>query len=192
MILTGLMSARNEAWIVGLSLRAALRWCDSAVVLLHACTDGTESIVEQVAQEHAGRVHILTEPDPNWAEMSHRQKMLEAARERGATHIAYVDADEVLCGHLVEPIRQHIERLPAAGYIRLSMFCMWRSLTEYRDDTSVFGKPCTSMLAFRDDPRIQWDARTGYDHHRREPYGSRRKPRTIRTPYTRCYSRRRR
>lgn len=35
---------RNEAWCLGLTLRAVLMWCDEVIVLLHCCTDATEAI----------------------------------------------------------------------------------------------------------------------------------------------------
>jgi hypothetical protein len=39
MKLIGLMPVRGEDWILGLSARAALMWCDELVILLHSCTD---------------------------------------------------------------------------------------------------------------------------------------------------------
>ena len=36
-----LMPARNEDWIIGLSARAALMWCDELIVMDHASTDRT-------------------------------------------------------------------------------------------------------------------------------------------------------
>src|SRR3990167_2593871 len=51
MKLIGLMLARNEDWVIGCSLRAALRWCDAVVVALHACIDETQRIVSQISKE---------------------------------------------------------------------------------------------------------------------------------------------
>jgi uncharacterized metal-binding protein YceD (DUF177 family) len=45
MKLVGLMLCRNSDWVIGLSLRAALMWCDAVVVLMHNCSDDTEEIV---------------------------------------------------------------------------------------------------------------------------------------------------
>ena len=95
------MPCRNEDWVLGLTARAALMWCDELILWLHSCTDGSRDIAVAVAHEHPGRVIIDVANDPTWAEMSHREQMLELARERGATHIAMVDADEILTGNLI-------------------------------------------------------------------------------------------
>ena len=100
MLLTALMPVRNEDWIIGFSLRAALQWCDNAVAINHASTDRSAEIIEEIQRE-TGRVTVLNEPDPKWDEMNHRQRMLDEGRRIGGTHFAIVDADEVITGHLV-------------------------------------------------------------------------------------------
>ena len=81
MKLIGLMPCRNEDWVLGLTARAALMWCDELVLWLHSCTDGSRDIAVAVAHEHPGRVIIDVANDPTWAEMSHREQMLELARK---------------------------------------------------------------------------------------------------------------
>lgn len=165
---------RNEAWICGLSLRAALRWVDGLEILAHACTDETIDIVQQVSSEHPGRVNLLIEDgDQHWSEMAHRDRLLGEARKHGATHIAVVDADEVLCGNLLPLIREQIACLPPGGFLRTGMPCCWRSLTEYRRDGRLWSNRNDLMLAFADHPNLKWQKNGGYDHHCREPKGSR-------------------
>ncbi len=173
MKLIALMPARNEAWIIGLSLRVALRWCDEAVVLDHASTDETPAILAGIAEEHPGRVHILWESAPVWQEMAHRQRLLNEGRARGGTHFALVDADEVLTGDLLPVVRQRVESLRPGRYLRSRMFCMWRGTDQYRDDRSVWSNRTDLALAFADCPGLCWRADNGYDHHHREPYGVR-------------------
>ncbi len=96
MKLVGLMTVRNEEWVLGLSLRAALRFVDEMVVLDHASTDCTAALVERLAAEHPGRVRSLRESDPVWRESAWRQRLLEEGRAAGATHPCVLDADEVL------------------------------------------------------------------------------------------------
>src|SRR5690348_12957855 len=102
MKLIGLMPVRNEAWCLGLTLRVALMWCDEVVVFLHACTDRSFEIVREIREE-AGvdRVALSVYSNPIWNEMLHRQWMLLQARDHGATHIAIIDADEILTGDLL-------------------------------------------------------------------------------------------
>lgn len=173
MRLVGTMATRNEDWVIGASLRIALMWLDDVVVLQHACTDRTAEIVSEIAREHPGRVHVLVEESQEWAEMAQRQRMLDHARGLGATHIAVVDADEVLSGNLLPVIREEAKQIPPGGYMSVGMPCMWRALTRYRVGQSVWSNRHDLMLLFRDTPGLKWQKRNGYDHHQRAPQGSR-------------------
>jgi len=160
------MPIRNEAWTVGLSLRVALRWCDSAVVLLHSCTDGSREIVEDVAIEHPGRVIILRDDCPSWDEMEHRQLLLTVARNGGATHVAIVDADEILTGNLIEPIRGIIAGMKAGHILQLPGYNLRGSLERYHA-TGIWSNRWFST-AFKDDGCANWQ---GDQFHHREPFG---------------------
>ena len=181
MKLVAIMPARNEAWILGLSLRAALMWCDSVVLLLHACTDESLEIAAAVAREHVGRVQIIEDHNALWSEMAHRQRLLDCARLLNATHIALVDADEVLSGNLLAPIRKQVEGIPSGACLECRMPQLWGSLDNYAVDvpsshgglSANWGHSVTTV-AFADNPALKWHAANGYDHHHREPYGSRR------------------
>lgn len=174
MNLVSLTVARNEACFIGLSLRVALKWCDSSVILLHSCVDRTREIVEQVAAENPGRVRILEDNNAWWSEMAHRQATLDEARRMGATHCAVVDADEVLTGDLLPNIRAEIESVPASRHLGIRMFNLHRSIGQFRSDTGVWGKQAGTMISFTDSPDLTWrPASDGYDHHHRHPRGSR-------------------
>lgn len=171
MKIVALCPIRNEAWIAAMSLRVALLWCDELVALDHASTDATAEILADLQSEHPERVTVLTETDGTWREMAHRQRLLEAARQRGATHIAMVDADEILTGDLLPVIRGAVESLAPAEYLRTRMFCMWRGPNQYRDDRSIWSNRRDLAVAFKDDGRCYWQAVGGYDHHSRLPHG---------------------
>jgi glycosyltransferase involved in cell wall biosynthesis len=170
MNLTAIMPARNEGWVLGLSARAALKWCDSIVVLNHASRDETGAIIDAMAAEFPGRVYGLHIEEDGWAEMSHRQQLLEFARALGSTHIAPVDADEVLAGDQLPTIRERIERLRPGQFCGIPMRNLHRSIHQYRADNSPFGSQAGTMLAFADHPTLNWHAKNGYDHHQRSPY----------------------
>ena len=93
MKLVALTPVRNESWVLGASLRSTLLWCDHVVVLNHASNDNTAGIIYDVSEEFPGKVTALSEPDPVWKEMDHRQRLLRIGREIGGTHFALVDAD---------------------------------------------------------------------------------------------------
>jgi hypothetical protein len=171
MRIIALMPARNEDWIIGLSLRAALMWCDEVVVLDHASTDRTFEIVEEIRKE-TGRVTVLRSDSEGWHEMKHRQMLLEAGRDRGATHFSIVDADEVLTGNQLGLIRAQVEQLPPGGMLQLPMRNTYGAIDRYRRDGSIWGTAITT-IAFADRPGLHWAASDGYHHHHREPYGAR-------------------
>ena len=183
MKLIGLMPVRNEDWCLGLTLRAALMWCDEVVVLLHGCADGSMAIADglwkefgiklphgETGSEHRpGRVHLVTEANCRWDEMAHRQTMLMSARSHGATHIALIDADEILTGNLANrewwqrymgtPIQD--QRLMLPGY-------NLRGGIDRYHSNGIWGFRAFTM-AFRDRPALNW---SGHQHHRREPFGT--------------------
>jgi len=170
--LTAIMPARNEGWVIGLTARAVLMWCDSLIVLNHASDDDTGDIIDAISNEHPGRVFEMRESSPEWREMHHRQSLLEAARAMGATHIAPVDADELLSANLIDGIRGQIERLVPGQFNGIPMKNLHRSINQYRADNSPFGSQAGTMLAFADAPHVAWKPTNGYDHHQRSPHGS--------------------
>jgi hypothetical protein len=164
------MPCRNEDWVLGLSLRAVLMWADDVIVLDHASTDRTSDIIREVAEEYPGLVVHLTDSNPEWQEMRHRNLLLQAARERGATHVALVDADEVLSGNLIGAIRGHIEAA-GSGLVQMPWACLARGIDRYYVEGVWFNNWVTT--AFRADPELHWTSATrgGYDFHHRQPMG---------------------
>jgi hypothetical protein len=168
-LITG-MPCRNEEWIAGLAVRAALMWSDMVIVMLHACTDKSEKIISAIQDEVGGdRLIILGEFDPTWAEMSHRQRLLECARHHGATHIGIVDMDEVLTGNLLPTIRPMISAIPPGQILQLPWICLAGGTNRYYSQ-GVWSEQQVST-AFPDDPAYHWRAREGYDFHHRHPMG---------------------
>lgn len=169
MKIIGLMPVRNEDWVLGFSARAALQWCDLLMVGLHACTDRSEAICNEVYREFPGRITIATRHESGiWNEMAHRHRLLEIARQWGATHIVTIDADEVLTANLLPTIRERIEILSPGEILSLP----WLAVTEGGYLTSGPWANQQVTLAFEDNPRFHWSAelRNGYDYHRRPPF----------------------
>lgn len=164
------MPARNEDWILGLSARAVLEWVDELVILDHASTDGTIHICRDLISVYLDRVQYLNEPDPQWNEREHRQRLLEFARSRGATHIVMVDADEVLTGDLLPKIRELITGMPNVVTLQIPWLAMWGAI-DHVVTRGLWAEQDVSV-AFRDEPRCHWkrDA-DGNDFHHRHPMG---------------------
>ena len=155
-------------------------WADSVIVLLHACTDRSEDIVNEISAENPGRIHIIVEPDPVWREMSHRQRLLDEARKHGATHLGCVDADEVISGNLLAKIREQISCLPPGAKLQMRRPNLWDSINQYAIDAPskqgrFFANWANEQMtvAVADHPALTWKAQNGYDHHQRDPQGSR-------------------
>ena len=173
MRLIGIMPVRNEEWVIGLSLRAALLWMDAIVVLNHCSTDGTADILAQVEGEHRGRVKVINESDPTWYEMAHRQKMLVAARKMGASHIGLIDADEVLTANIIPYVRQVAETLQPGVVLQLPWLCLWRSMEKIRSDAGSVWSRAEKSTAFADCDACHWKQRDGYEFHHTHPIGNR-------------------
>lgn len=179
MRLVGMCCARNEEWCIGLSLRAMLMFCDSVVVLVHASRDRTLEIVQEISSENKGRVILGTDDSPVWAEMEHREKMLQVARADGATHLWIGDSDEIITGnllpsanlhtHMSEPnirawisIRSNAQQ--RSEILQLPGYNLRGSLNRYHAN-GIWGNRWFST-AFKDSPDLGW---AGDRFHQREP-----------------------
>lgn len=166
MKIVGMMPVRNEAWCLGLSARVALKWCDQLVILDHASTDGSRDIERQLAREYGRRITIVCEDDPAWDEMRHRQILLREARVCGATHLAIVDADEVMTANLIGQLPAIYANCFPGQVLQFPGYNLRGSLDRYHAN-GTWSKRWFSVL-FRDDPRLSWQ---GDQFHHREPFG---------------------
>jgi len=171
MKLIGVMPVRNEQWILGASLPAVLMLVDELIVLDHASADATPRIIARHAREHPGRVHRVDWSGRHYNEVAVRQRLLEAAREAGGTHVFMIDADEFVSGNQIEPIRAAMRALEPGQGLELPWLAMWESLDHYRDDDSVWTENF-QMFAFADRPGVEYrPLQDGYDMHGQIPRG---------------------
>ncbi len=179
MKLIGLMAVRNEDWVLGLSLPAAMLFVDHMVVCDHSSRDRTPAILEEVRQGWPGRLHTLRLEDPTWHEAAIRQRLLATGRQLGGSHFATVDADEVLTGNLLPRIRPMFEGLDPGELLCLPWLELWHDLDHYRSDQSPLLHDWMS-LGFRDHPGLRHGPHTrDYDLHARLPLGWRRERRLL-------------
>jgi glycosyltransferase involved in cell wall biosynthesis len=146
-------------------------WCDEVVVLDHCSTDRTPEIITAVAITNPGRVHTLRSSDPTWTEMANHQACLECARLHGATHIARVDADEILTGNCLALIREWIGSTPDYPIMQLPWLQLSGSLRSVHN--SGMWASSEVSVAFKDSPELHWAAQgqEKYDFHHRHPFG---------------------
>jgi len=167
------MPVRNEARFLELTVPALLMWADHVVMLDHASTDASLAIAERLASRFTGRITLLQNMDPTWHEMAHRQQLLDASRAQGATHIAIVDADELLTGNLLWKIRSELEQLGPGDVLQLPWVCLATGRPGHYFSSGAWHNNWASM-GFADAPICHWSSeeRDGYDFHHRHPLGS--------------------
>lgn len=215
MRLIGLLCVRNEAWVLGCTLRAAMKWCDEVIVVDHNSTDATFDIINQVTKENPWRVHYsrwvptekktltsryegsrtILNPNPpqtweadvpvadesRWDEQDMRQHSLLLGRQRGGTHFAMIDADEILTANLLGRVRQDVQHLDPAQVLDYPLYAA-RSLQEYQDDASDWSNGWMSLV-FRDAPHLAWKpASDNYHFHSRCPWGTMSRYRPVEWP----------
>ena len=175
---------RLDSWSLPLALRSALEWCDEVVVGIHEpggkAVDPCWGVIASLTKstDVAKRIDVVALGNEAWDEMEMRQRLLERARELGATHVAIVDADEAvtadLCG---DPIRKAVLALSPGNALDVPMVsphhggsqigsCLHKARTD-----GVFSR-AKITLAFADAPNLAWkNAADGYCYHNRPPRG---------------------
>ena len=176
MKIVALMPVRNEQWVLRASVERALQWCDAIVILDHASDDDTSRIIFETLERYESlgregdRVSVMSRRG-TWAEMEHRQALLEQGRAMGGTHFALVDADEIITGELLPMIRALVSQLEPGQCLDVPMLPVWGGLDHVRSDPCVWTRAMLT-LAFRDAPGLCWHNRAdGYAHHHRAPFG---------------------
>lgn len=174
MKLVGLMMVRNEGWALGMTLRAAMTWCDAIVLLNHGNDPETKKIVEDAAGHHVCDVLVIENApcDGSWREMDLRQRMLDEGRRwMGGTHFAIIDGDEMLTANRLLHVRKAFEKLKPGQHVAMRMISPWRSIEVRRRD-GYYGDGSSLSLGFADTPGAAWvRASDGYQFHQRLPHG---------------------
>jgi hypothetical protein len=171
--LIALTHTRNEDWVLGLSLRASLSYCDAVVVTDHLSSDRTGEILDAAAREFPDRpISVRRSEDREWREADARQEQLERARALGGSHFVIVDADEVPTANLLPRLRDLALRPAAGSIMSMPMISPYHCSDVYRWD-GAWGEKNRIPWAFCDTPALHWKIGDGYQLHRRAPLGSR-------------------
>jgi hypothetical protein len=91
--------------------------------------------------------------------------MFEAARAAHATHLAMIDADEVLTANLLHGIRDEVKALGPKQMLQVPLYNLRHGLWRYHAN-GIWSNRWVS-LAFRDHPDYFW---SGDQFHHREPF----------------------
>lgn len=168
--LVALMTTRNEDWVLGLSLRVTLSYCDAVVMTDHGSTDGSAQIIRDAQAEFPNcPVDVRRVQDAEWREADVRQEMLERGRRLGATHFVIVDADEVPTANLLPQLRSLAVRAQPGCCSALPMISPYHSTAKYRWD-GPWGEQSAIPWAFGDSAKLHWKSSSTYQLHRRPPF----------------------
>ena len=170
--LLALTATRNEDWVLGLSLRVSLSYCDGVIIADHGSTDRTEQIIRDAQAEFPGRaIDVHRVEHAEWKEADIRQEMLERGRRLGGTHFIIADADEVPTGNLFPHLRSLALDMRPGCCAALPMIAPYHTSATYRWD-GPWGERSAIPWAFRDSPQLHWKISNDYQIHRRSPFNA--------------------
>jgi hypothetical protein len=180
MKLTCGMMAHNEDWIIGLTARAALMWCDNLIVAAHRCEDDTKAVLCDIG---SSLVTVLDD-EGEFHPLQFYKRMAVQAASTGSTHMAILDADEVLSANLIPLIRNHVASLAIRGSFEVPWIPIRVTHSDFgRPDLYPLGYDATgprsndkTAFAFCDPRTAIWPYRTEADY---DVHGSRMPKRVI-------------
>jgi hypothetical protein len=85
-----------------------------------------------------------------------RSILLSEGRKRGGTHFIWLDADEIFSEDFMHRAKELIGQLKSGEKISMRWVQLWKSVEEYRDDSSVFGKIYKDFIIC-DSPELSYE-----------------------------------
>ncbi|MEM6531740.1 MAG: glycosyltransferase [Myxococcota bacterium] len=154
--IVGLVPMRNEADKIEFCLRALAKFTDAIVVFDDDSTDASVDIAHALAED-CNVEAVVRNHNWNYDETHYRQRLLDVGRELGGTHFICIDADEAFTSNLLDnnSLRRELLQLAPGEKLSLAWIQLWRSLTEFRHDDSVWTNNY-KVFAFADDGRSNY------------------------------------
>lgn len=107
MKLVAVSMVRNEEYWIWYSLTSVYAHVDEILVFDNGSEDATVEIVQ--GMDHISDKLVLFEGFGGSSEQANREQILEVARSRGATHVLFLDGDEVHAAECLEFCRRLLE-----------------------------------------------------------------------------------
>eukprot|EP00004_Rigifila_ramosa_P019157 TRINITY_DN4839_c0_g1_i9.p1 TRINITY_DN4839_c0_g1~~TRINITY_DN4839_c0_g1_i9.p1 ORF type:complete len:184 (+),score=47.83 TRINITY_DN4839_c0_g1_i9:283-834(+) len=113
---------------------------DLFVVMDNNSTDGTAAFLDAAERQYPLVRLFFSAEKEVWQEKLMKQILLDTARQHGATHLMFLDADERLTDSLGSGLLRRLGRLLRPGeYLCSPLFTLWQSGSAFRFDGSLFG-----------------------------------------------------
>jgi hypothetical protein len=167
MKIIALVPVRNEAWVLEHSLASWSGFCDVVIVNDQMSTDTTRDICRRFP-----KVVLLETTSTGPADtvgrlpQQARWRLLDAARNYDGHNLLWcTDADELVPPSLARAcFAQHAGELAPGRAIECRVYNLWKSLTRYRQDLSLYG-PRWKAVAFVDDRAVDFPRGNGRPLH---------------------------
>jgi glycosyltransferase involved in cell wall biosynthesis len=168
MKIIALVPVRNEAWVLEHSLASLSGFCDVVIVNDQMSTDATRDICRRFPKV------VLLESKPadtvGRLPQQARWRLLDAARNYDGRNLLWcTDADELVPPSLARAsFARDAGQLVPGRAIECRVYNLWKSMTRYRQDLSLYG-PNWKAVAFVDDRSVDFSRGTRPLHEPRIP-----------------------
>ena len=146
MKIVALLPFKNEAQFLGAYCSSLTGIVDAIVAIDDGSTDNSSEVLREKSP-----VPVCIENSDStedWSVDKIRQQLLDAGRDVGGTHFVCLDADEAFTGQFKNRAKEIMARLEPGQKIQMQWLAMWKSVTHYRDDTSVWSNNYKDFIFF--------------------------------------------
>jgi glycosyltransferase involved in cell wall biosynthesis len=155
-----LLPFKNEEMFLESYMDSISNFCDSLVAYNDNSTDKSLEIINKFSDRIEIKIidkNILEQSEikQDWNVDVIRQQLLTTGRQLGGSHFVCLDADEVFTRQFINNARKIIDKLAPGQKIQLQWLTLWKSLTHYRDDNSVWSNNYKDFI-FCDDGKISY------------------------------------
>tara|TARA_Y100000389_G_scaffold92538_1_gene89259 strand:+ start:14045 stop:14962 length:918 start_codon:yes stop_codon:yes gene_type:complete len=144
-----LITFRNEEHFLKTPIQSVANITDEVVCINDKSTDNSQKVAEELGASVYENTHTN---ELGSTENEIRNNLLNLGREHNGTHFIILDADEALSSNFENNI-QLIKDLVPGQSMELQWLAMWKSLTRFKDDKSVWSNSFKDFI-YCDDIRL--------------------------------------